>query len=524
MKPLIDISYTEIIPGNKMLADIISGKIQIGEAEKTCYMPDRSEISAALIEYNTKIGADEIAIANAHKIATCSTKIISAGQQPGLLCGPVYTLYKAITAIGIADNLSANGDEAVAIFWLASDDDDRDETDHISCWDKTFRQYELKANWDDVAKWTPVGNLPIQQIFEVIEDFARITEDIEIAEWMREIANKSEDFGDFNARMLSNLFSKYGLVICDSRLPAMRKLAVPAMEREIDFPLVSTGYVHASFTEYKNAGYNPPLDKPADLCNFFLMIDGTRRKVRYHEGKFIVNNYKELTADEMREILADSPELFIPNAALRPIVQEMIFCSYIFVAGPSEITYWAELTGIFAFFETPMPKLCTRSGATVYPQEIAAGFAAMGLNYYSPVGLLDGEKDIIDTWARTALHEGDEDLFSEAEYNLMTLGNDITRACGAHDPTLINTAKAMQKKWLNELDRVKDKVMKAARRSIEVKMERFRKLREVVYPAGNLQERNISVVTFISKFGVILIPRLLRIFDGKNGRHYLIEE
>ncbi len=507
-----------------MLADIINGKIEVGESEKSYYMPDRSEISAALIEYNTKIGANELAIANAHKISNCNTKIISVGQQPGLLCGPMYTLYKAISAIGIANSLHTNGEDAVAIFWLASDDDDRDETDHVSCWDKSFRQYELKANWDDVPKWTPVGNLPIQPIHEVIDEFARLTEDAEITGWMREIADNSEDFGDFNARMLSGLLSKYGLVICDSRLPVLRKLAVPAMEREIDFPLVSTGYVHASFTEFKNAGYNPPLDKPADLCNFYLMVDGTRRKVRYRDGKFIVNNHGELTADEMRDILADSPELFIPNAALRPVVQEMIFCSHIFVAGPSEITYWAELSGIFAFFETPMPLLNTRSGATIYPREIAAGFSDMGLHYYSPVGLVDGEKGIIDNWARTALNEGDEDLFSEAEYNLNNLGNEITRACGAHDPTLINTAKAMQKKWLNELERVKEKVMKAARRSIEVKMDRFRKLREAVYPAGNLQERNISVATFISEFGVIIIPRLLQIFDGKNGRHYLIEE
>ena len=351
MKPLIDISYTEIIPGNKMLADIISGKIKTDDINNSCYMPDRAEISAALVDYNIEIGADEIAITNARKIANSNTKIISVGQQPGLLCGPMYTLYKAISAIGIADNLRANDQDAVAVFWIANDDDDRDETDHVSCWDKSLKQYELRANWNDVPKWTPVGNLPIQPVFDIISEFGRLTENVELTEWLREIAEKSADYGDFNARVLAKLLSQHGLVICDSRLPMLRKLSVPVIEREIYYPLVSTGYIHASYTEFKNAGYNPPLDKPKDLCNFFLMIDGTRRKVRYRDDKFCVNNYKDLSADEMHELLNTNPELFIPNAALRPIVQETIFCSYIFIAGPSEITYWAELNSIFAFFE-----------------------------------------------------------------------------------------------------------------------------------------------------------------------------
>src|SRR6202453_2051527 len=54
------------------------------------------------------------------------------GPQGGLVTGPSYSLYKAISAARYAEEASKNGVDAVPVFWLATEDHDLAEINHVA--------------------------------------------------------------------------------------------------------------------------------------------------------------------------------------------------------------------------------------------------------------------------------------------------------------------------------------------------------------------------------------------------------
>src|SRR5256885_467259 len=106
----------------------------------------RQEVSSILREQNSAFGASAATLGNLEKLERGAVAVVS-GQQVGLFSGPAYAVYKALTAIRLAEELSEAGIPAVPIFWMATEDHDVDEVRHVTWFDSgKLARFELPAD------------------------------------------------------------------------------------------------------------------------------------------------------------------------------------------------------------------------------------------------------------------------------------------------------------------------------------------------------------------------------------------
>src|SRR6266436_6270010 len=123
----------------------------------------RRDVAAILREQNSAFGASAAAMSNLGKLERGAVAVVS-GQQVGLFGGPAYAVYKALTAIRVAEELSEAGIPAVPIFWMATEDHDLDEVRHVTWFDSgKLLNFELPAS-DVPAR--PVGNIRLGPAIE----------------------------------------------------------------------------------------------------------------------------------------------------------------------------------------------------------------------------------------------------------------------------------------------------------------------------------------------------------------------
>ncbi len=485
---------------------------------------NRVELVAELLEYQAIIGAADAACVNVRLLADPTTPVITAGQQPGLLTGALYTPYKAITAINIAHNLSAElGRPVVPVFWLGTDDDDRAEVDHCG-WrthsgDITTVQYPS----DPDSPGIPVGDLPLGAAGEtVLAQLEPLLAGQPYAEEVREMLTatlrESADFGEWCARLLAQLFSGMGLVICDPRRPAMRRLAAEVLRREIAAPLATTRALAASVEQVHALGYHPALTKPAEICNFFL-LDGTRQRVTFADELFHCAGLS-YTPAALLQLAEQAPEKLLPNAVLRPLVQEYIFGSTAFVAGPNELCYWAELSPVFAALDIPMPAVIARAGATLIRPNNARALRHWGAE---PLDLLHKYEELRAAELRAAAPPESAQAFAHARELVDELGTTLAHAAGAVDATLAQSALGMRQRLLNEVEKLEHKTLKAVdRRSSEV-TAKLQQVRTALFPGNGLQERTLNIFSVMALAGPGFPAILQRALLDNEGKHLFLE-
>src|ERR1700738_4514169 len=122
----------------------------------------RREVARILREQNAAWGASAATASNLEKLERGAVAVVS-GQQVGLFGGPAYAVYKALTAIRLAEELSEAGIPAVPIFWMATEDHDLDEVRHVTWVDSgKLVRFELP----DAVAGRPVGQVRLGPAIE----------------------------------------------------------------------------------------------------------------------------------------------------------------------------------------------------------------------------------------------------------------------------------------------------------------------------------------------------------------------
>ncbi len=498
-----------------LLADVLTGApaaAALFAAPPGRVHADRAAVADALAAQQARRGCDT---ATARRLANPAVPVITVGQQPGLLTGPLYTIYKAITAVTLARR-----QDGVAVFWVGADDDDRAEIDHCALWDARERLHAIHYPADAGRPGMLVGDLPtaaavLEQVWPLLADLPFAAE---TAALLRETLADSADLGDWFARLMGRLFARWGLVPCDPRDPALRRLAAPVLRRELAQPLETTRRLNARAAELPRLGYKPALTKPADVANAFL-LDGHRRRIGFADGRYRIEGASH-TPDTLLAVLNADPGRFVPNAVLRPVVQEYLFGSAAFVAGPNEVGYWAELAPVFAALEVSMPPVVARAGATVVPRRHARRLRQWAI---APLELLF-EPDrvrlaLLDAVQPDAVREA----FTLGRAEIGRIAALLGHAVADVDPTLGASAAATHQRLDNELDRLERKTLNAVERRHQELTDRLTETRDVLFPCGGLQERTLNVLSLLARHGEGVIEQLVELLDGQEGMHSFVE-
>jgi bacillithiol synthase len=483
---------------------------------------DRSAITAAVKAQQERRGAPREAREAADRLADAATVAVVTGQQAGLFGGPLYTLLKALTAVKLARRVTADhGVPAVPVFWVESEDHDWEEVGSCAVLDAEMSRRTIGLGALPGAGNVPVSSVVLDQSIVAAVDSLRAalpaTEftagTLEaLARAYRPGAGMSEAF----ASWLESLLGRLGLVVHDSSDPFAKTAAAGIFARELESPQ-TTRLVLAQGRALTALGYHAQVVPHEDSVALFA-LDGTRRAIRTRDGAFVVGD-TVVPAAELVERSRRHPERFSPNVLLRPVVQDELFPTVCYVAGPSELAYQGELRPVYERFNVPQPLVATRATTTLVDSAGAKFLEKYGV----ALGTLQPDNETaLNQLLEAELPTSVEDAYAGASQAVEDGMARLIAAVPSVDATLTGAARSSLGRMQHDLRTLHEKIVQAAKRRDETLRRQFVRTRALAFPDGHPQERAVGFVYFLNRYGPALIDRLHDDLPLDAGAHWVL--
>ncbi|MGH9641047.1 MAG: bacillithiol biosynthesis cysteine-adding enzyme BshC, partial [Terriglobales bacterium] len=322
------------------------------EASRVQYDQQRREkVSEILARQNRDWGSSERTHANIERLRRGAVAAIT-GQQVGLFGGPLFSIFKALTAVKLAAEATAAGVDCVPVFWLATEDHDLAEVNHISLASEQGPPEPLAVETNAVPD-APVGTIKFgPEINPVVERAAALLGDSEVTAWLRESYRPGETLGSSFARLFARLFAEWGVILLDPADPAFHVLAKPlfreVIERapELDEALLARGKA------IEAAGYHQQVKVTAATTLLFEVKNGARTAMRRNtkangNGADFISGHERLSRQQLLGRIEQSPENFNPNVLFRPVVQDYLLPTLAYTGGAAEVAYFAQVGVVY---------------------------------------------------------------------------------------------------------------------------------------------------------------------------------
>lgn len=472
------------------------------------YKYNRKLLAASLKEYYTKNVSNNIPDATLKNIrmleeSNCFT--ITTGHQICLFTGPLYFVYKIITTINLAERLHKEypGNHFVPVYWMASEDHDFAEINHAFLFSK-------KIEWTTESNNAPVGRLSLNTLAPVMESlYAVMGEGAHVAELKQLISEcygGEKTLAQATFTFVNRLFGKYGLVIIEPDNAGLKNIFLPIVADELANESTFK-FVSETNKKLSEAGVEPQVN-PRELNIFYMDEKGRNRIEKKGERFEIVNTSTSFSQNEMVDLVKKSPEKFSPNVLLRPVYQQCILPNVAYVGGPSELIYWLELKELFSYYKVPFPVLLPRNSALIINKPLAGKMGKLNLQ------AKDLFKDTETLIKEIMLRNTDGLLHFEKEAEeLKTIYASLGKKVQGTDPTLVATTEAELQKQLNALKTLETKLLRVKKQKEEVSVMYIRKLKELLFPDGALQDRTDNFIPFYLQYGSAFFDTLKENFD-----------
>jgi bacillithiol biosynthesis cysteine-adding enzyme BshC len=485
----------------------------------------RGDLAAVLSEQNGRYGCGPETQSAIGRLVRDEACAVVTGQQVGLFSGPLYTIYKALTAIKLTDSLNRRGlGGFVPVFWLAADDHDLAEIDHIALMDKDNRLREIRCPTPSRDSKVPVSNVPLpQDIGDCLEQLKNSTLDTEfkadILGSLNEAYQPGRSYAEAFGRWMTRLFMSHGLVLIDAGHPRLKEMGRDIFYREIAEGSPSTRQALAASARLRRAGYEPQIPLHEGILNQFY-VERERRAIQAKDGAFDIKGLPAAVAKErLLELAQNEPSLFSPNVLLRPLYQDAILPTVAYVGGPSEIAYFGQLKGVYEAFGLPMPVIYPRKSVTIVERKIDHILKKYHLS-------------VPDLWRNTAGAVGDiakEEVPDAVGQALLLVRDHLERDYArlkaellAFDPGLAGSADLAEGKMNQQLDFMQKKVQQAARKRNDIAIQQLRKAVDNLFPNQRLQERVFNIVPYLIKYGAAFIDQLDRAIELDGTDHQFL--
>lgn len=492
-------------------------------ADRACGYPrDREGLARALVRQQESRGASQAA-ALAMKLAKGETAAVVSGQQPGVFGGPLFVLYKALTAVRIAAALEKQRSAPVVpIFWVASDDHDFAEVRSTTVLDETGRIRTLRYTPRREPVGQPASHIVLDDtISALIDELRRCMApsphaDAALARLAASYKPGATLAGAF-AQFLSGLLP--GLVVLDCSDPELKRLMAPVLAREIREGSPTSRLADAAGRELLAAGYHQQVPVRPGFLNLFLLAEGERRSLGVSNGTLEVRGLgKRMPLLEAADLVERDAAPWSPGALLRPLAQDHILPTAGYVGGPAEIAYHAEIGAAYGHFGVPRPVLVPRPGVSLVEPAQARVLEAEELQ------LTDLQADperLLARWAR--------DNYPAVEAALVRVRASIERdmqsvqeALGALDPTLAAAAEGTRDRALHQVESLREKATRALKKRDLARAERLRRTRDALFPGGSFQERGLGLIGLIARHGEAIIDEVRELMDPWARGHQVI--
>jgi bacillithiol biosynthesis cysteine-adding enzyme BshC len=487
------------------------------------YARPRAEVAAAIAAQQRGREAPAPAVEAAGRLADPATVAIVTGQQAGLFGGPLFTLLKAATALKLADVVSRDHQvPVVPIFWIDAEDHDWDEVRSCTVFDAKLEPHTISLPARPPSDATPVASVRFDQaIVAALEELERVLPPTEftssIVAGLRESYRPGEGMADSFGRWLERVLGDRGLVVFNSADPAAKPLVAQLFRRELTAPGQTARLAGAAGADLQARGYHSQVQLQDDALALF-QLDGSRRPIRRHDGQFVVGD-ESFGADVLVRKAGDDPAGFSPNVLLRPVVQDAIFPTICYVAGPSELAYLGQLRGVYEHFGVPMPLMYPRATATLVD---SAALRFLTKYRVPPESLQAQDEAALNELLKSQIPEEIESSLAHAFAALDAAMERVIAAMPQLDPTLEGAARSTQGRMRHDLETLQSKTIQAAKRRNETLRRQFVHARALAFPHGHPQERTIGFVSFLNQYGPGLLERLDDELPLDLGRHWIV--
>lgn len=435
------------------------------------------------------------------KLALPGTVAVVTGQQAGLFSGPAYSVYKALTAIRIAADLEARGVPAVPVFWVATEDHDFAEIDHVWVFGGDHHPTRLKVTEPEHQGPRPVGGVPLVDI--PLEQLRQVLSGLPFGEEAYELVARAyqpgETVGSAFIRLMQELFAPWGLLFIDPMTQALRDVAAPLL-REVVLNMGDlTQAVISKSRALQSRGYHAQVLVDSKTSLVFLLEDGKRLALRRGDG------FSHLSQKWSAQELADRAEHLSPNALLRPVVQDYFLPTAAYVGGPAELAYLAQSRPLYETLLGRQPVAFPRTGFTLADERLGKRMGRYGL---VPQDLFVPERDLYARIAKRLIPSGlqmrIDQTNASVRHALDLLGNDLA----GFDKSMLKALDTSRRKIEYQAAKIGQKTATQMMRRDEQAQRDAHMLYDLVFPHRHLQERLYSIVPMMAKFGPGLIADL----------------
>lgn len=474
-------------------------KAQIEEKHRRYNHTYRSRVADVLEKQYSYTNTSALTKQNIAAFWEDTTYTVTTGHQLNLFTGPLYFLYKIVSAINLAKELKAEypGYNFVPVYWMATEDHDFEEINFFN-----FRNKKIKWPRESAG---PVGRLSTDGLDAVLEVFSKELGPGNNAQWLKDLFEsaylKHSNLADATRYLANELFGEHGLVIIDADAPELKKLFAPHVREEL---LHQVSHHKVAETAELLKDYNIQVN-PREI-NLFYIEDNIRERIILQDGMYHINNTElQFSESEILELLDNHPEKFSPNVIMRPLYQEVILPNLCYIGGGGELAYWLELKSFFEASHVPFPMLLLRTSVLLASQKQADKLDKLQLTW---VDMFSKQQDLVNKkvqlYSEFKLDFTEQKEFLKAQFAKLS---DIARQT---DSTFTGAVKAQELKQLKGLDNLEKRLLKAEKRRHTDELSRITELQNELFPGQTLQERKANFAEFYLEHDGKLLDELFK--------------
>src|ERR1700723_809662 len=488
----------------------------------------RTKVSDILARQNHAWGMAPKTLANIDRLRSGARAGVP-GLQVGRFGGPLFSIFKALTAVKLADEATAAGVDCVPVFWLATEDHDLAEVSHVALLAEhglpepfavDAQAFESKLVTD-----APVGTIKFgPEIVRIVDRASALWGHSDIATGLREAYRPGENLGSAFALLFARLFADWGVILLDPADKDFHDLAKPllraAIERssELDDALLARGKA------IEAAGYHQQVKVTSATTLLFAVKNGARTGIRRRNnssnGEEFAIGEEHISRAELLERIENSPEKFNPNVLLRPVVQDRLLPTLAYTGGAAEVAYFAQVGVVYEKLLGRVTPVLPRFSATLLepkPERILSRYQL------SLRDVLQGPDKVREAIAARSLPSELRARFEEAYATVERSMAALRESIGKLDSTLLDTADSTRSSMTHQIDRLRARVARAEELRNEVITRHAEVLINSLFPHKSLQEREIAGVSFVARYGLDLLANLYPLIKPDCHDHQVIE-
>ncbi|GAB2543026.1 bacillithiol biosynthesis cysteine-adding enzyme BshC [Gracilibacillus alcaliphilus] len=487
---------------------------------------ERHRLTEVLLQLNKKWHASESSIDNIERLREQNSVVVIGGQQAGILTGPLYTINKIISIIALAKEQEEQLQVPVLpVFWIAGEDHDFDEVNHIFMpehtslqkWkiDSTHGEKVSVSNRDldqeKVKKW-------MTSVFSLLQETSYTKG---LYQLLLDQLAESETYVDFFALVIHQLFADSGLILVDSGAKELRQLEADFFKELIEKQPSISRHTYRSLQSMRKKGYYVSVDVKETDAHLFVEENGERILLQRNNDNWHGKNDEcSYSQKQLLEIAANQPERLSNNVVTRPLMQEKLFPTLAFFAGPSEAAYWSILKEAFHDVSLKMPPVLPRVSLTILEQKTEKWLDRMELEPSAVIN--NGVQVEKQHWLAAQTQQPITDLTEQFKAVVAKTHLPFREIADSLGDDVSQYADKNLRLICYQIDQMANRLEKEFKQKYSTQLQLFDLIDLQLHPQGGLQERIWNLIYFLNYYGMDWLKELQHSQLDWQQQHYIV--